>query len=157
MKICLCKGYHFSYHTTGYHIGYHIGYCDRLTRQVRLNITTITTWMLTTRVAKRHIPRCLCQAGRRMPGRPGQLRAAWIRAAVWRRRRRRRAAALRRCPRAASAGAGRGCGAGAGRPAGMHGAPEPCAHHTVELWCRSRLGAACQARAASIGPGGMTN
>ena len=30
----------------------------------------------------------------------------------------------------------------------MQGALEPCAHHTIELRCRSRLGAACQARAA---------
>ena len=31
----------------------------------------------------------------------------------------------------------------------MQGAAEPCTHHTVELWCRSRLGAACQAKAVS--------
>ena len=27
----------------------------------------------------------------------------------------------------------------------MQGAAETCAHHTVELWCRSRLGAAARA------------
>jgi len=39
----------------------------------------------------------------------------------------------------------------AGRPDEMQGTAEQRAHHTVELWCRSRLRATCQARAASIG------
>ena len=60
-----------------------------------------------------------------------------------------RCGALRRWPREGAGGAG--SGPEAGRPGEMQGAAEPCAHHTVELWCRSRLGAACQARAAPIG------
>ena len=58
----------------------------------------------------------------------------------------RRAAAL-----AARRGGRRRLWAEAGRPGEMQGAAEPYAHHTVELWCRSRVGAACQARTASIG------
>jgi hypothetical protein len=43
----------------------------------------------------------------------------------------------------------------AGRPCELKDAAEPCAHHTVELWCRSRLPAACQAKAAGFGPVGL--
>ena len=37
-----------------------------------------------------------------------------------------------------------GCGAGPERRGERQSAAEPCAHRTVELWCRSRRGDACQ-------------
>ena len=67
--------------------------------------------------------------------------------AVWRRR---RAAALRRYTQASASA---GCGAGTGQSGELKGAAEPCTHRTNEHWCRSRLRAACQAKAAGFGPG----
>ena len=77
-----------------------------------------------------------------VPGQGGLDRTVW--------RRRRAAAALRRYTQASASA---GCGAGAGQSGELKGAAEPCTHRTNEHWCRSRLRAACQAKAAGFGPG----